>query len=422
MLNSGNRLLDSAIRIVLIVVTFFVVMHLIGNRIRANRRAQIGQMMANGGASPGATFEIPKDSRLAWEFRSDNNAFSSIAVAPDGTIFAGAFNALFAIKPDGTLKWKKPMAGSLFVSTDGSNQLYIASSRGFMFGLSGDGTINFDPGLGVTELDAPPAIGASENVLFVNFVGDIWNFRPPISNRATWSHSTFREGAISADYVLPGEAQMGQIPTKASPVIYDDETVILPRQRWLHLFNQDGTPVWINELTAGYLGPAALDEDGTIYVGDDRQALYAVNRHGDLKWKFVPDGSLVGSAVVGADHTVYFSTGSSMYALGPDSSVKWQVKPPASFTTGPILTADGTIYVGGPSGIFAYSADGASKWAMRSKSVNGALNLAGDGTIYFACGYYWVCAAHGEGSPLARSPWPKMYHDPSNSNRILTNY
>src|ERR1700722_9679755 len=139
MLNSGNRLLDSAIRIVLIVVTFCVVMHLIGNRIRANRRAQIGQMMANGGASPGATFEIPKDSRLAWEFRSDNNAFSTIAVAPDGTIFAGAFNALFAIKPDGTLKWKKPMAGSLFVSTDGSNQLYIASSRGFMFGLTGEG-------------------------------------------------------------------------------------------------------------------------------------------------------------------------------------------------------------------------------------------------------------------------------------------
>src|ERR1700722_7220037 len=412
--------MKSVVRIVVAVVAFFLVMHIGGSMIRAKRRAQVGEMMA--GSSPNAAFEIPRDSRLAWEFKSDNNAFSTIALAPDGTIFAGSFNALFALRPDGALKWKKPMAGSLFVSTDGSRQLYVASSHGFMFGLTGEGAINWDPGMGLIGFATPPAVGDRENVLFVNSMGDIYDFRPAISTKPTWSHSTFREVMLSADYVLPGNAQVGQITTKAGPVIYDDETVILPRQRWLHSFNQDGTPVWINELTAGNLGPAALDEDGTIYVPDDQQALYAVNRHGDLKWKFVPDGSLVGSAVVGADHTIYFSTGSSMYALGPDAAVKWQVKPPASFTTSPTLAADGTVYVGGPSGIFAYNADGTFKWVMRSKSVNGALNIADDGTIYFACGYYWVCAVQGEGSPLARSPWPKMYHDPANSNRILTAY
>jgi hypothetical protein len=33
-----------------------------------------------------------------------------------------------------------------------------------------------------------------------------------------------------------------------------------------------------------------------------------------------------------------------------------------------------------------------------------------------------VCAVGDEGSPLAKSPWPKEFHDPANSNRILTQF
>src|SRR5271156_2728758 len=412
-------------RIAIGVLIALLALNLMARMIRAHRRAEVAAMMGQSGTvgQPGATFETPRDSRLTWEFKSDTLAFSSIALAPDGTIFAGAHNAIFALAPDGSLKWKKTLAGFQLIATDGSGGMYTASSVGFVFGLSGnDGAITWDPKMGLIGFAAPPASGANGNVLYVNSVGDIFAFRPQSSNTPTWSHSTFREGMLSSDYVLPGNAQVGQIATKAAPAIYDDETIALPRQRWLHLFNPDGTPVWLNELTAGDLGPAALGADGTIYVADDRQTLYAVDRRGDLKWKFAATGGIVGSAVVGADGTIYLATGATMYALGTDGAVKWQAQPAQSWTTSPVLAADGTVYVGGPGGISAYQSDGTFKWNMRSKSVNGVLTIAGDGTIYFPCGYYWICAVRGEGSPLAKSPWPKMYHDSANSNRILTAY
>jgi outer membrane protein assembly factor BamB len=404
-------------RIAIAVVAVLLVGWVFGLWTQSRRRAAVVRMMET--PSAGA---IPPDSRLMWQFKSETAAFSSIALGPDGTIYAGANNSLYALAPNGNLKWKKALAGFLFIAAGGGGQMYIASSHGLIFGVSEGGAINWDPKMGLIGFNAPPAIGANGNVIFVNSVGDIFSFHPQDSLAPQWSHSTFREGMLSSDYVLPGNALVGQIATKAAPAIYDDETIALPRQRWLHLFNPDGAPVWLNELTAGDLGPAALGEDGTIYVPDDRRMIFAVDRRGDLKWKFEADGLIVGSAVVGADGTIYFATPGSVYALGADGSVKWQVKPPQSWTTSPTLAADGTLYVGGPGGLFALHGDGSPKWNMRSMSVSGTPTIATDGSIYFPCGYYWICAVRDEGSPLAKSPWPKMYHDPANSSRILTTF
>src|SRR5687767_10279786 len=45
---------------------------------------------------------------ILWEFNIQNN-YSSPALATDGTIYVGGSNRLYAINPDGTLKWERPM-------------------------------------------------------------------------------------------------------------------------------------------------------------------------------------------------------------------------------------------------------------------------------------------------------------------------
>ena len=57
------------------------------------------------------------------------------------------------------------------------------------------------------------------------------------------------------------------------------------------------------------LGAAALGDDGTIYVADDRETFFAVGRSGNTLWTSAPDGGVLGSAVVGADNTIYFVDG-----------------------------------------------------------------------------------------------------------------
>jgi hypothetical protein len=374
---------------------------------------------AGGAATDRASASGP---HLKWKFNTDNNsAVASIVIGKDGTIFAGANNAIYAIAPDGTRRWKTTLAGFDYLAAGDDGTLYVASSHGLIFTVLPNGGLSWNPGQGLIGFGAPPAIGKNGYVLFANTVSDLYAFRPDSSQSPDWSQSTFRPGIISINASLPGEATVG-MQVRNAPAIWRDETIALPRQHWIHLFDPDGTQVWFSELTPGQLGAAALADDGTIYVADDRKTLFAVGRSGNTLWTSAVDGWFLGSAVVGADNTIYFATSNSVSALSPEGSLKWQTRDPMQGSTAPALADDGTVYAGGTTGFFAIRPDGSLKWTLRTMSATGAPTIAPDGTIYYPCGYDWVCAIQDEGSPLGRGPWPKMFHDTANTSRILTSY
>lgn len=381
----------------------------------------IGRSRATHSSGAATASEPTSGPHLKWKFNTDNNsAVASIVIGKDGTIFAGANNGIYAIAPDGTRQWKTTLAGFDYLAGSDDGTLYVASSHGLVFSVLPNGTLNWNPGQGLIGFGAPPAIGKNGYVFFANTVSDLFAFRPDNSIRPEWSQGTFREGIINVNSSLPGQARVGGAESRNAPAIWRDETMALPRQHWIHLFYPDGSSPWFSELTPGQLGPAALADDGTIYVADDRSTFFAIRRSGDTLWQFATDGAVMGSAVVGADNTIYFATSNSVYALTPEGSLKWQTKAPQQNTTAPALAEDGTLYVGGYFALLALRSDGTVKWNIRTMSGSGAPTISTDGTIYYPCGYYWVCAVQDEGSPLAKSPWPKMYHDPANTSRILT--
>ena len=49
--------------------------------------------------------------KVLWKFKSETGGFTSIALGPEGTVYAGANNSLYALSPEGKLKWKTPLAG-----------------------------------------------------------------------------------------------------------------------------------------------------------------------------------------------------------------------------------------------------------------------------------------------------------------------
>jgi outer membrane protein assembly factor BamB len=358
---------------------------------------------------------------LKWKFDTDNTGgIASIALGRDGTLYAGANNGIYAISAGGAREWKAATGGAAYLSAGDDGMLYVASTRGLIFGYLPNGTLSWDPRQGLIAFGAPPSVGRNGTVLFANSVSDLFAFRPDSSQQPDWAQKTMRPGIIAADSSLPGEALAGGLQNHNSPAIWRDETIALPRQHWIHLFDPDGTSAWFSELTPGQLGPAALADDGTIYVADDRGTFFAVGRSGNTLWTSQLDGGLLGSAVVGADNTIYFVTPNSVQALSPNGAQKWQTKTPFQGTTGLAIADDGTLYAAGTGGLYAVRADGSLKWTLHTMAGTGAPTIAPDGTIYFACGYMWVCAVEDQGSPLAKSSWPKMYHDNANTSRILT--
>ena len=367
-----------------------------------------------------ATSDQPaKGPHVKWNVKTLGTGVSHPAIGSDGTIYIGTSVGVQAFTPAGKLVWKLTFAnpGTPVISEDGT--LYFESHPGMVLGVSSDGQLVWQPKLGLIGFHAPPALGPGTSLYYVNSASDIFAFQPKRSENWSWELQTFRQGMLDTPNFLPGTARKGLASQNGAPLLLGDSTLIVPRQNFLHSVSTNGSRGWELEVSPGDLGMAAVGPDSTIYVGDDRSILYAINPNGSQKWRFDAGGSVVGSPVVDTAGVIYFTDGIAVYAVNPDGSLKWRYFKPQQpyFVTPPTLAADGTIYVGAEFGLLAFTPDGDLKWKIRVYTPTSPLTIAPDGTVYFACGYFWLCAAQGEGAPLMQSSWPKAFHDLANTSR-----
>jgi hypothetical protein len=185
---------------------------------------------------------------------------SSPAISQDGTIYFGSWDSyLYAINPDGRLKWK--------FETEG----YVYSSPA----ISQDGTIYF---------------GSWDSYLY----------------------------AINPDGSLKWKFKTGN-NVYSSPAISQDGTIYFGSD-YLYAINPDGSLKWKFKTGSYVVSSPAISQDGTIYFGSYDNYLYAINPDGRLKWEFETGGSVSSSPAISQDGTIYFGSDDSwFYALKTDS-------------------------------------------------------------------------------------------------------
>src|SRR5262249_36531439 len=246
-------------------------------------------------------------------------------------------------------------------------------------------------------------------------------FKPDRADSRLWTIQTEREGIGFAGLTLPGTARTGQAPNTAPPAIGADGNLYVPRQHWLHSISPDGQERWTTFLSPGLLGPAAIGQGGTIYVGSAQgeRGFYAVNSDGTLRWKSDLPGIVRGSPVVDNQGNIYVSLNTEVAALAPDGRMQWEILQTGIFT--PVVTQDGTVYAGLAFDAFPYLAainsDGSIKWKWKLPNGSSAPVIGADGTIYFTASNEIVALQAG-GSPLMSSPWPCYQHDSQHTGRM----
>ena len=234
-------------------------------------------------------------------------------VGADGTIYFGAVDTLlYALNPDGSVRWTRSPTGSRISSSpavgfDGT--VFLHDGFG-LYAYAPDGTERWHTTSEVSYASGSPTLGAGGTAYFAH-------------------NSTNALYAVSSDGALNWSYTMGRYP------------------RWFSA----STP--------------AVANDGTVYVvGDD--GLYAMNPDGTLKWKGVYAGSSVASPIVGGDGTVYWQSNNTSFAYNSDGSERWRLQGQlyqwgGAFTGA--LAGDGTLYLpytslyhvgGGGGGLKAY--------------------------------------------------------------------
>jgi outer membrane protein assembly factor BamB len=313
----------------------------------------------------------PSAPTVRWHQNPSGGATSGLSeycppsIAADGTLYvASAQGAVFALNPQGALKWQATARGHC----DGSPA------------IAADGTV-------IVAMGDLLALGADGVVR--------WSFTPPADEMA------------------------------GSPAIGSDGTIYVSTEgSEVYAFKPDGTVKWLFPISKGGKSSPAIGSDGTIYVGGDSK-LYALSPSGTEKWEaaipdsehlsptvdadgniaalvrdlliFSPGGAPLTTIVAGAAGTQFpaASTADGGWAIStmglttfhPDGTPSWKADPTAQRDASvPIVDVDGNVYVSDSScNVSAYDPEGNRRWSVAASIGGagcGAPVLGADRTLY----------------------------------------
>ncbi|MCP4304398.1 MAG: PQQ-binding-like beta-propeller repeat protein [bacterium] len=254
---------------------------------------------------------------------------------------------------------------------------------------------------------------------------------PALGSWSTPGGGPHRRGRARIATALRGvvESSAG-LPSRAvgAPVVHPSGLLLVATARGLVALrraprsSEISLPVW-RYPTRGLRAGPAVAFDGSIYIGDTRGRLRALDPQGQETWSFRAAGAIVASPVVGSDGAVYFAARDGyVYAVSSDGQLIWRRNLGAPLTTPPTVGVDNRIHVAvGPRVVALHPVDGSLAWAFRARSrIASACTIGHDGAVIFGTLGGRVHAVDSAGQPLwsrrvggAVASAPAVAHDGS---------
>lgn len=298
----------------------------------------------------GQLYAIRPDGSLKWQFdpgppeQPSQNQHpiwgtieASVAIAPNGTLYFGrGDNKLYALTPQGTLKWVFPtfppgfpeQGGQVISSpTIGSNGAiyfgtvpYTQAGRSALFAVNPDGSKKWHLDMDISGVWASPALAADGTIYAGDRAGNLyavedrgqdnyhikWHYRPPAADSGPYYFGPPSIGADGTIYA-PAAQITGfcQAIGKLHALTDDGDHV---QEKWTFTFPFSAettiTDVALSIATDGtlYVGAASLNNSIIGCNRPDRGALYALADNGagqppTQKWSYPASGGVTGLAV-----------------------------------------------------------------------------------------------------------------------------
>ena len=299
-------------------------------------------------------YAIYPNGTLKWKFDTDFKIVVTPTIDENGIIYAGTIyatpNCLYALySNNGTLKWKYCHTGSIYsspaISDDGT--IYFGSENlnpdiGILYALYPNGTLKWEYRTDHVILSSP-AIG-DDGIVYVG-------------SHDTYLHAVYPNGTLKWKY---GTGHW----IRTSPCIADDGTIyVVSLDNYLHAVYPNGTMKWKTNVGAGT--SPTIGQDGTVYAGYNK--LHAVNpTNGSVKWMFDVGGKIRGATPCNSiDGMIYFGThigesdGGELIAVNPDGTEKWRIMVATDWIdSAPVIGNDGAIYAGSWNDLYHPGAEG----------------------------------------------------------------
>ena len=294
----------------------------------STRLATVPVQMLNGSGLPSNTLNLAvtarqTDGRVNWRFRQ-NGPYSLVrpAIAPDGTIYSvDAFAHLYALTPDGGLKWLVRGAGSKGVAVNTDGTIYVASES-LINAYNPDGSVKWSFVQNPRALTCiGVSVGPDGNIYSVGTQGmGVFSLTPEGNLRWT-NPEPYRRPIV--DYA---EIVFGPNGTK--------QQLYFSANAHMRGVGLDGSSAFT--VTRGQ---PAVAPDGSVH---NTFTSYAPS--GSINWNFVSGYpvNVTSPPDIGSDGIHYFVQNTvELFALNPDGSQRWH-RTLGDYVDGPIVDPQNT--------------------------------------------------------------------------------
>jgi outer membrane protein assembly factor BamB/fibronectin type 3 domain-containing protein len=383
----------------------------------------------NAGYSDGFLLRINTSMQFGarkWKYEINTNDGFAIFGIPtmgwDGTIYVAGGSNLYAITPDGELKWEfqsRPEDGRFTPSLSGdfyglgstpavdtNGNIYLCSSptnkKMSVYCISADGSLVWvSDDLDGWPVYTSPAI-SEDGTLYVNGPnGPLYGL--DINN-----------GTVK--YSFTG-TDIGNPP--ASPAIGTNGIVysLFYHSSFGHTLCavSNGVQVWTNLLTnnATYNGRSSpiIGTNGNIYVGAGKH-LYSVSANGATLHKWPMPDTIYASPAISSNGMIYIGNSNRLYSLNSAGGTNWDRPVVSTITSSPAIDNNGNIYVADSLYLYSFSPNGQTNWRHElDEYISHHSPLIGaDGTIYMT-DFDGLYAIYGPAPASQTSPWSTFSHD-----------
>lgn len=300
-------------------------------------------------------FCISPQGSMLWKSQElDHSAAGDQPViGSDGTIYVVGYYKLYAFNPNGTLKWEwtTPEDGDPYphaqicgptLGADGT--IYTVHCGGgnykrHLFAINPNGTLKW-------AYSTDSIFGLSGITIGKN--GEVYG------SLGSWAaYENYPIYAFNPDNgsILWQSVGLGYSVNQAGMAVGSDGTIYVPLIGKLVALNPNGTVKWEHDMATP--GIPSIGTDGSIYAFGVNGGLHALTSSGAPKWSIENGVSGAHGVAIDADGTIYvdgwdgwFEGHGNFQAINPDASLKWALEIP-SWGGSPAIGSDGTIYVTG---------------------------------------------------------------------------
>ena len=305
---------------------------------------------------------------------------SSPVISLDGTIYLATSENLYAIYPNGSIKWTiDNIGGYCTPSLDSSGNIYHSDGKLYSFAPDGTERWNFSSnGSMLSPVVEPSGIvyACSDDGMFyaINSDGsERWNttlsghsnfHSPAVASDGTVYYATANSGTLYA--IEPSGNVKWNYSTgnsdRSTSIDNQGRIIVASLDDIIYCINTDGSLAWETTMPDSIRTSPGIGSDGTIYIPLMRHQLVALNPNGNYLWtsERVTATSSVGvntSPAISSDGSIYFHANDArLYAFDDKGEFQWYFTPPFLDNTyqaelsSPAIGADGTVYYGGSDG------------------------------------------------------------------------